>query len=522
LPSPLHLVDRKNQLSLVITILAMGFALTFIILHFQEAYATDYVIDETSCEELPVTGGSAIWSGSTCTIDGGILALSASDRLFVLDTNGVNLVISKSATIENDGHLQTELGSGITNYGTIHNRGSVGAGGAYLTNHGVIENSGQMSLGTDFVNSGQITNLAGGTLVVYYPYGIFTNSGTVANNGTIDAQNHLDNEGLIQNDNFMKIECEVPDINKGTINNTGIFDNNCSGLYPLINYGIVDTTQGTLNNYGTFENKCGSILIGSLIGNPPDNTPCGYSLVLFEGGSASDGKIYLGTPATAGITTDNPSLEKIVVRWIDPDGNTAREKEIPVTAFSLTFNTQDSFLPDRQGDWTVTADFLRGTDILDSKQIRFTIVGDFLIVDKSMIGFGQTVKIVQKIDAGASETGTVQWMNVTEPDGDICTARDLPEEIGVEGSLTRVYPTDFTIVTLAGDGICSTMTTTGTHTITSLANIDGVLIQGKAQFETSFFVVPESPIGAVVLIISSLAALGGFVYFRQHRPLGSH
>ncbi len=38
-----------------------------------------------------------------------------------------------------------------------------------------------------------------------------------------------------------------------------------------------------------------------------------------------------------------------------------------------------------------------------------------------------------------------------------------------------------------------------------------------AFFDVSFFVLPESPIGAVALMGSSLAALGAFFYFRQMR-----
>jgi hypothetical protein len=38
-----------------------------------------------------------------------------------------------------------------------------------------------------------------------------------------------------------------------------------------------------------------------------------------------------------------------------------------------------------------------------------------------------------------------------------------------------------------------------------------------AFFDVSFFVLPESPIGAIALMGSSLAVLGGFLFFRQHR-----
>jgi hypothetical protein len=38
-----------------------------------------------------------------------------------------------------------------------------------------------------------------------------------------------------------------------------------------------------------------------------------------------------------------------------------------------------------------------------------------------------------------------------------------------------------------------------------------------AFFDVSFFVLPESPVGPIALLSSSLALLGGFVYFRHRR-----
>lgn len=41
------------------------------------------------------------------------------------------------------------------------------------------------------------------------------------------------------------------------------------------------------------------------------------------------------------------------------------------------------------------------------------------------------------------------------------------------------------------------------------------VVTHKVSFETSFFVLPEIPVGTVGLIGSSLAALGGFLYFKR-------
>jgi len=130
-----------------------------------------------------------------------------------------------------------------------------------------------------------------------------------------------------------------------------------------------------------------------------------------------------------------------------------------------------------------------------------------------------------------SITTTLTFMNVTEPDGDICEATGLPANlyagvVGGPGSITKEYPTEFTFVTGGGNGICETALP-GTYQALSLVTVDiadvngQIVYEGKQtfveNFQTSFFVLPESPLGAIVLIGSSLATLGGFLYFGQKR-----
>lgn len=124
-------------------------------------------------------------------------------------------------------------------------------------------------------------------------------------------------------------------------------------------------------------------------------------------------------------------------------------------------------------------------------------------------------------------------MNVTEPDGDICEANGLPATIydGTAGglaSITKEYPTEFSFVvsTGPGNGVCETALP-GEYLAYSLVTVTVVDVNGQTihqeqqsfveNFKTSFFVLPESPLGAIVLISSSLATLGGFLYFGQKR-----
>ena len=133
-----------------------------------------------------------------------------------------------------------------------------------------------------------------------------------------------------------------------------------------------------------------------------------------------------------------------------------------------------------------------------------------------VISLGGTNLLTQKLDTSASVTGKLLSLTVLEPDGDTCVANSLPETIPPSGMLTREYPTDFSLDTAGGDGACNT-TQIGVYKAESEVEVDGVVSKSTAEFKTNFFVIPESPVGAAALIGSSLAALGGFMYFRRHR-----
>ena len=134
----------------------------------------------------------------------------------------------------------------------------------------------------------------------------------------------------------------------------------------------------------------------------------------------------------------------------------------------------------------------------------------------SIVGLGETVTLIQEIDAAGSDTGTLLSLKVTEPDGDLCEAQGLPQDIPAAGRISKEYPTNFVFDTAGGDGICNTMKT-GTYKAVSTVEVNGSVSSSETEFQTDFFVVPESPIGAAALMASSLAALGAFVWSRSYR-----
>jgi hypothetical protein len=137
-----------------------------------------------------------------------------------------------------------------------------------------------------------------------------------------------------------------------------------------------------------------------------------------------------------------------------------------------------------------------------------------LLADAGVIGIGGTTDLTQKIDTCGGLTGEIKSWTVVEADGDTCAADDLPATIPASGELTREYPTEFSIAVSNGDGTCDTGDV-GIFTSETQVEINGVVEKFTHEFETNFFVIPESPIGIAALLGTSLAALGAVLYLKK-------
>jgi hypothetical protein len=154
-----------------------------------------------------------------------------------------------------------------------------------------------------------------------------------------------------------------------------------------------------------------------------------------------------------------------------------------------------------------------------------------LTAEPGVIKPGETTNLIlsfedddDEIEADSDDIGVtvVSWM-VQEPDGDTCQATGLPDGFEGEGSITKVYPTDFEPV---GGGECDT-NTAGEYPVEVMADVefeddDDAIETDDGQterttFRVSFFVLPESPIGAVAIIGSSLGALAALAVVRRFR-----
>ena len=142
-----------------------------------------------------------------------------------------------------------------------------------------------------------------------------------------------------------------------------------------------------------------------------------------------------------------------------------------------------------------------------------------LVAQNGVIGIGGTVKLIQKLDTISGADGTLLSLIVQEPDGDSCAANNLAAPIPTSGKLTMEYPTDFSIISVAGNGLCNT-NNAGIYNAESSVDVNGIIKKLRAEFETNFFVIPESAVGTLALVVSSIATLGGLMFWKRKQSNG--
>jgi uncharacterized membrane protein (UPF0136 family) len=153
-----------------------------------------------------------------------------------------------------------------------------------------------------------------------------------------------------------------------------------------------------------------------------------------------------------------------------------------------------------------------GSSIILEPDLGPSVIGSTdLSASPSSIPLDGTTSLLQESDP--VNEGKLMSLTVQEPDGDVCAA-DGQDVVIPSSGLTNEYPTDFSLVTDAGDGECDTGDI-GTYTAQSEVSTKSGTVQDSTQFEIeSPFVLPESPIGLIALLGSSLAALGAFTVIR--------
>ena len=195
-----------------------------------------------------------------------ILVTSTESTFINNDTlNVLEVSLRGSATLNNDGTMNTVRISTLT--GT-------------LNNSGLIDDA-QLSF-----QFGTVNNEAGGT--VNTTFTLSTMGSRFINNTVFDNYGTLTNEA--------------------SINNEGIFNN----------FGTFDNTNGTFDNQGAFNSECGSILLGTISGNPANETPCNAAPVVDAGvnQTVNEGDPVSLDPATF-TDADVTDIHTATINWGD-------------------------------------------------------------------------------------------------------------------------------------------------------------------------------------------------------------
>jgi hypothetical protein len=218
-----------------------------------KAYAINYTInDQASCESTAESfGGSATWNsiafGGSCTIETSI-TIPEGDSLTV---EGIHLFVASSASITNNGELNTEdsavieiTGSKLSNIGTIN----LSNGGTLQNTGGTLENLGTINIATS--GNGSLFNSNGGTI---------TNSGEINVEPTLGfSSGSLGNfDGTFNNNGEIHV-------NAGSLTNFdgGTFNNNAGGTIDVTNSGGLFNNIGSVafSNDGTIHVDCTSVV----------------------------------------------------------------------------------------------------------------------------------------------------------------------------------------------------------------------------------------------------------------------
>jgi DNA-binding beta-propeller fold protein YncE len=114
-----------------------------------------------------------------------------------------------------------------------------------------------------------------------------------------------------------------------------------------------------------------------------------HSLILYEDMNESDGIIDLGKSVTAKTKTKNNNDTNVTFIWIDPSNNEVRTNTVNI----VNGEASDTYTPNQVGTWKVVAEFSNGTIVVKELQIPFQVVG---IIEETL-EFNDTTDFINKL-----------------------------------------------------------------------------------------------------------------------------
>lgn len=139
--------------------------------------------------------------------------------------------------------------------------------------------------------------------------------------------------------------------------------------------------NGTIDEVEIFARALSDAEIQSIFDAGSDGK-CQYSNKLFEGSDHSDGIVNLNEKVTARAETNDPSVDDVTFKWINPDGGASKTETVPI----LSGQAEGSYKPNEPGVWLVEAHFNNGVVVREILSVPFMVIPESPIGGVALIG----------------------------------------------------------------------------------------------------------------------------------------
>jgi DNA-binding beta-propeller fold protein YncE len=341
-----------------------------------------------------------------------------------------------------------------------------------------------------------------------------------------------------------------------------VFDSNGNFLFKFGNYGF-DDGEFRYPRGVAYDPNNNRIIVADTWNYRIQVFSLNYTLTLYEDSNPSDGVINLGEDITAKATTNDSRVVNVKFRWIDPSNNVARTNTVNI----VNGEASDTFTPNQVGTWKVVAEFSDGTIVVKELQVPFQVVGiieetlefnnteEFInklsnILTNEGLSDEQINAIISKIDTSQIPSqgiiklqlkhGSIYGLGVIMPHDPPLNINESIKVIVLYASLgspinindlhvKAISPTNNEDILLEENWYPNTIDDPFVwispaivvneagewHIVTDFTTNDGNTSTVVLTIQTRFGVVPESIIGALSVIGSSLAVLA--VYRRRRK-----
>ena len=422
-----------------------------------------------------------------------------------VNNNSGGNITSQSATVNNNGVINNNVGASISNEGkstlTISKSSSINNFGTIANSGGIITTASPDV--SDPADAGTITNHAGGVITNTSPSntGTITNSGILTNNGTItnSASSVITGGGIFTNDfgggtltNSGTVIIGGTFTNSGTVNNenSGTMNTNSGASVSITRDGTVTVSGGTvgfgpISNNGQITVNAGTVNLSSTVQNTHFITNSQGGTMTLSGNIQNSGNIE-----NDGIMTNSGAIDNSA--GIQNTGSFTNSG-------SITNNFASGITNSKSGV------FHNANNILDQRGSQIQNSGSFtgnsptpfcpsatsLSVNPSTVEGGNTVQYTELVTWGEEVPFIIHAKHpVTFSDG-------TPSAGGIFGT-TSCTPQTQTVFT------CSASYTTSFlegPTVKSLQNMQETLFKHQASAVSTLAITPPPP--PPTLVISS-------------------